>query len=296
VAKQRSDEAVVKSRLLDAEIEAKVSARRLEEMRKYPHLECWKPRVITRAQLREARFVRGRLECRFQDNDTKMALGDNTITLQGWAYRSNKWYPMQDNLGEWNEMVDPGAAKKTLSEKPRCNLLINHQGLPLSALGQGLSLEEVNDGPETGLWVDAEVDADRNDVRDLVSAIRSKAVTGLSFAFRAIRQSWDSEYKWRNLQEISLADGDVSFVGMSANPFTDGSAAAVSSKLPKKVPTALFDPTKVGASGLTETESATLSLEARLAIARSRARDRDRVGAEKRSKRAAPTYGSFRPF
>jgi hypothetical protein len=67
------------------------------------------------------------------------------------------------------------------------------------------TLTEKTAGDVSGLWMSAELDADRQDVKDLVSAVETKALIGYSFAFRVVREDWDSDYTRRTIKEVSLA-------------------------------------------------------------------------------------------
>jgi HK97 family phage prohead protease len=116
----------------------------------------------------------------------------------------------------FNEVIAPGAFRKTLTETPDVRLLINHDGLPLARTKNGtLSLSE----DERGLYFDAEL-ADTTEARDLWTLVQRGDVDQMSFAFRVIRQKWSEDRKNRTLTEVSLADGDVSVVTYPAYPTT----------------------------------------------------------------------------
>jgi HK97 family phage prohead protease len=114
------------------------------------------------------------------------------------------------------ERIAPGAFRKTLSEAPDVRLLINHEGLPLARTKNGtLQLRE----DERGLYFDAEL-ADTQEARDIHTLVGRGDVDQMSFAFRVIRQKWNSDRTERTLTEVSLADGDVSVVTYPAYPTT----------------------------------------------------------------------------
>lgn len=115
------------------------------------------------------------------------------------------------------ERIAPGAFRKTLSEAPDVRLLINHEGLPLARTKNGtLTLSE----DERGLYFDAEL-ADTQEARDIHTLVGRGDVDQMSFAFRVIRQKWNSDRTERTLTEVSLADGDVSVVTYPAYPTTN---------------------------------------------------------------------------
>lgn len=116
----------------------------------------------------------------------------------------------------FREYISPGAFRKTLQETPDVRLLINHEGLPLARTKNGtMTLTE----DEVGLRFDALL-ADTSESRDLYKLIARGDVDQMSFAFRVIRQKWNSDRSERTLTEVSLADGDVSVVTYPAYPAT----------------------------------------------------------------------------
>jgi HK97 family phage prohead protease len=137
---------------------------------------------------------------------------DGVMRLSGYAAVFN-----DDSVPlPFRERIAPGAFRKTLSETPDVRLLINHEGLPLARTkNETLRLSE----DEVGLRFDAEL-PDTSEARDLYTLIERGDVDQMSFAFRVIRQRWNSERTERTLTEVSLADGDVSVVTYPAYPTT----------------------------------------------------------------------------
>lgn len=135
------------------------------------------------------------------------------LTLTGYASVTGAAYDM----GPYMETISRGAFKKTLSERPDVQLLINHDGLPLARTTTGtLRLSE----DDRGLRVEADVDPDDPDVRRLVPKMRSGNVDEMSFAFRAVKQDWNDDWTSREIREVSIDRGDVSVVSYGANPAT----------------------------------------------------------------------------
>lgn len=116
----------------------------------------------------------------------------------------------------FRERIAPGAFRKTLNETPDVRLLINHEGLPLARTKNGTLLLTED---EVGLRFDAEL-PDTTEAKDLYTLIERGDVDQMSFAFRVIRQKWNSDRTERTLTEVSLADGDVSVVTYPAYPTT----------------------------------------------------------------------------
>lgn len=137
---------------------------------------------------------------------------DGVMRLSGYAAVFN-----DDSVPlPFRERIAPGAFRKTLSETPDVRLLINHEGLPLARTkNDTLRLSE----DEVGLRFDAEL-PDTSEARDLYTLIERGDVDQMSFAFRVIRQKWNSDRTERTLTEVSLSDGDVSVVTYPAYPTT----------------------------------------------------------------------------
>lgn len=144
------------------------------------------------------------------------------VELDGYASVYESPYQMWDWYGEYSEVVRAGAGKKTLAENPDVQLLLNHGGLSMAYTRAGrLKLAE----DTTGLHIGAEVNTNRSDVRDMVTAIEDGDVDEMSFAFRVTRQLWSPDYDERAIIEYDIHRGDVSVVNYGANPATSVEAA-----------------------------------------------------------------------
>lgn len=162
------------------------------------------------------RFTVDRFELRAND--------DGTLDFDGYASVFDVDYEMYggpERYG-WIESVDPGAFRKTLSEKPDVQLLLNHDGLPLARTPRATKPGTMTlDDDSNGLRVRA---PNLNPADPDVQKLQVKAERGdldeMSFAFRTIRQEWDEQYERRRLLEVSIHRGDVSVVNYGANPAT----------------------------------------------------------------------------
>lgn len=137
----------------------------------------------------------------------------DTVSVEGYASTFNQPYDM----GWYQETVSPGAFTKTLSERPDVRFLVNHTDLPL-ARTRSKTLDLSQDS--TGLYMRAQLDANDPDVQRIVPKMERGDLDQMSFAFGIVRQEWDEDYENRWLNELSLADGDVSIVTYPANPNT----------------------------------------------------------------------------
>lgn len=150
------------------------------------------------------------------------AQAGSTVTLEGYASITETGYEMWDWCGPYTEVMRSGAFTKTLSENPQTQLLLNHSGLAMAYTRAGtLRLTE----DSSGLAMAADVNTNRSDVRDMVTAIEDGNVDEMSFAFQVLRQQWSPDYDQRDITEVSINRGDVSVVNFGANPATSVQAA-----------------------------------------------------------------------
>ncbi len=143
----------------------------------------------------------------------------STATIEGYASTFSQPYDM----GWYSESVRAGAFTKTLAENPDVRYLLNHTGLPIARSTSG-TLDLAQDS--TGLHTRARVNMERGDVRDVIHALKDGDLDQMSFGFRTIKDAWDDKYENRSLDELSLANGDVSIVTYPANPHTSVSLRA----------------------------------------------------------------------
>ncbi|WP_438478965.1 HK97 family phage prohead protease [Streptomyces asiaticus] len=144
-----------------------------------------------------------------------------TSSISGYASVTEEPFEMWDWYGSYAEVVRTGAFTKTLGEHPQVQLLLNHGGLAMAYTKAGtLRLAE----DSTGLHMEADVNATRSDVQDMLAALEDGDVDEMSFAFRVTRQQWSPDYDQRDILEVDLHRGDVSVVNFGANPATSVSA------------------------------------------------------------------------
>ena len=118
------------------------------------------------------------------------------------------------DMGGFTEVIARGAAAKSAKEAD-VRLLINHDGIALARTKSGTLQLESDD---VGLRVRAELDPSNPRVAELRSAMERGDVDQMSFAFRAVRSSFDSKTDVRTISEVKLYD--VSVVTYPANPAT----------------------------------------------------------------------------
>jgi len=156
--------------------------------------------------------------------------------VRGLASSVESPYEMHDSLGTYSEVIDAGAFTQTLTQSPRVQLLEQHAGRSMAYTRAGtLQLAATS----AGLEFDADVNADRTDVRDMLLALQDGAYDECSFAFRVVRQTWSPDYDERRITELSLDRGDVSVVNFGANPNTAAVAEQVDAARAQRVVSAL---------------------------------------------------------
>jgi HK97 family phage prohead protease len=156
------------------------------------------------------------------------------LTLEGYAAVFNEWTEIDSWEGAFRERIAPGAFKKTLTERTPI-LQFDHGTHPLVGslpLGVFTSIKE----DSHGLRVKARL-SDNWLVEPIRDAIRDGAITGMSFRFRVINDSWrkgNDRVAERTISEVALYEaGPVVF------PAYEQTTVGVRSR---EILTALADP------------------------------------------------------
>lgn len=135
------------------------------------------------------------LECRMTESDA----GN---TLVGYAAI---WDSPSEPL-PYTEFVRRGAFTKTINDGADVRLLIDHSGVPLARTRSGtMNIEEDN----YGLLVEADLDPANPDAARVISAMRRGDMSQMSFAFKAVKDSWNEERTTRELREVKLFDVSI---------------------------------------------------------------------------------------
>ena len=187
------------------------------------------PATAMRAELRGGPESRMSTGPQFELREVPNGTGGTNLRFTGFASVTNAEYEMEDFLGPWVESVSVGAFGKTLSEGADVAFLLNHTGQTLARTKSGtLKLSEVTEGNKspvygiTGLHTEADFDPQNMYVQAMRSGVERGDLDEMSFAFRVLRQEWNSDYDRRWINEVSLDKGDVSLVNYGANPTTGG--------------------------------------------------------------------------
>lgn len=104
------------------------------------------------------------------------------------------------------EYVKRGAFSKTLNDGADVRLLVDHEGVPLARTKSGtMSLVE----DERGLRMEAKLDPMNPDAARIISAMKRGDLSQMSFAFRTVKDNWNSDRSVRELREVQLFDVSV---------------------------------------------------------------------------------------
>lgn len=128
------------------------------------------------------------------------------------------------DLGGWSELIQPGAATRTLATNPDVRFLQNHDQNFLLARTTSGTLQLSED--DEGVLVTSDM-ADVSYARDLAVLLERGDISQMSFGFWITRDEWSGNL--HIVHEFDLDGGDVSVVTFPAYPQTSAelrSAAA----------------------------------------------------------------------
>jgi HK97 family phage prohead protease len=143
--------------------------------------------------------------------------GAQYYEVEGVASVVDTPYEMFDMWGPYDEIVTKGSFDKSMAN-PELDVafLLNHRGVTMARTKNGsLSLWLSPD-----LSVRAFLNAGRQDVRDLVSAMSDGLIDEMSFAFWLRDGYWSDDYMTFYITEADINRGDVSAVNYGASPHT----------------------------------------------------------------------------
>lgn len=143
--------------------------------------------------------------------------GKSLYELLGYASVTGRAYEMWDMWGPYDEEIERGAFEATLAARPDVAFLVNHRGVTMARTTNG-SLVLTEDA--LGLRSQAWLNPDRQDVRDLISAIDDELITEMSFAFMLDEGHWNDALDKFTITKVTIDRGDVSAVNYGANPYT----------------------------------------------------------------------------
>lgn len=155
-------------------------------------------------------FDTGSLEVRGADK------AGNLVEITGTPVVYNRWYPVVDRKGEFQEKMAPGVAANVLKGDTR--FLFNHDGLPLARTASGtLRLEDT----PTALRCIPTLDIRQRAANDLVIAVERGDISQMSVGFSVGPggDQWNSRRDERSVTRFKTMP-DVSAVTYPASPAT----------------------------------------------------------------------------
>ena len=153
--------------------------------------------------------------------------GRSVYEVEGYATIYNRGYEMWDMAGPYMEVVDQHSLDRSLSQTPDVAFLVNHLGVAMArSRSRSGNPTLILRSDTTGMGIQAWLNAERQDVKDLASAIDDEIVDEMSFAFRIEDHVWDEDYTQLTLKQLNINRGDVSAVNFGANPYTSIAARA----------------------------------------------------------------------
>jgi HK97 family phage prohead protease len=149
--------------------------------------------------------------------------GKQYLMVDGYATVFNRGYTMWDMFGTYQEVADEHMLDRSLAMSPDVAFLMNHTGMTMARTKNG-SLTVAKD--THGLAITAKLNMERQDVRDLASAMGDGLVDEMSFAFMIDDGEWSEDFDTFTLKQVDINRGDVSAVNYGANPYTNIGARA----------------------------------------------------------------------
>lgn len=163
----------------------------------------WLDREV--ARIRDERNLMGNVEIRTFDAsicEMRAAEDGQGMTFGGYAWRYNApSLPLP-----FTERIAPGAFTRTLKSKNDIRAYVNHDDTRLLGSTRAKTLR-IEDRPEGG-WVEIDLPntTDGNDIRELVSR---GDISGMSFGFSTVKDSWSAGGDERTLLEVRLHEVSV---------------------------------------------------------------------------------------
>ena len=125
---------------------------------------------------------------------------------------------LSENLGGFRERIEPGTFASTIKEHD-IRALINHSPDLVLGRNQAGTLALKEDSRGLAVVIDP---PDTQAARDLVTSIERGDVSGMSFGFRTLDDSWDEDSEGNIIHTLkSVRLFDVSAVTFPAYPQTD---------------------------------------------------------------------------
>ena len=153
------------------------------------------------------------VECRAEASD-------NGRKIRGYAIVFNS---LSQDLGGFKERIDPAAVDRTLSEGLDVRALVNHDTSLVIGRTRAGTLQLRKDS--RGLAFVIEPDEEISYAKDIMRAVARGDVSGMSFGFRTLEDTWDYETEpWtRTVNDMKVSE--ISICSFPAYTQTDVTVA-----------------------------------------------------------------------
>ena len=158
--------------------------------------------------------------------DFRAAKSADGTTLDGYGAVFNEWTNIEDQMGVYREKIAPGAFRRTLGMRTPV-LQFDHGAHPLIGsipLGRITSISE----DDHGLRVKARL-SDNWLVQPVRDAIRDGGVSGMSFRFRVIDETWERS-RTDGMEERTIREVELYEVGPVVFPAYEQTSVGVRSR------------------------------------------------------------------
>lgn len=141
---------------------------------------------------------------------------DNGKKIRGYAIRFNA---LSEDLGGFRELIAPEAVDRTLNEGLDVRALVNHNTDMVIGRTRSGTLQLRKDSK--GLVITIEPDEEITYARDAMRAVARGDISGMSFGFRVLEDSWEYDSKAAQSHNVpirTIHDMRVSEVSLVAYP------------------------------------------------------------------------------
>lgn len=144
--------------------------------------------------------------------------GEDGNTLVGYGAVFNEPTRIDSWEGTFDEVIAPGAFRKTIAERGAAVKVLYDHGFDPSIGNKPIATVETLEEDDNGLMLRAEF-IDRPYAEDIKAAVEAGAIDGMSFRFNVVKDEWDEsgDVPLRTLREVKLLElGPVTFPAYSA--------------------------------------------------------------------------------
>lgn len=138
--------------------------------------------------------------------DCRAEASDNGKKIRGYAIRFNS---LSEDLGGFREYIAPEAVDRTLTEGLDVRALVDHDSGKVIGRTRAGTLTLRKDSH--GLKIEIDPDTDISYANDIMRAVARGDVSGMSFGFRALEDTWNTEGKTpiRTVTDMRISEVSV---------------------------------------------------------------------------------------